>query len=348
MIVKHAKDVVRKWVIAEGSEIPGFAGAFVHGSMNWLADDAVVSATSDVDVMVVLGDATPPAKPGKFIYRGVLLDVSYLTSDQIRSAEAILGQYHLAGSFRQPNIILDPTGQLTRLGAAVSNDYANRRWVSARCEDAMHNIQKHLGSLNESDPFHDQVTAWLFGTGVTTHVLLVAGLKNPTVRRRYAAARELLADYGRLDFYETLLELLGCARMSRARAEHHLAALTDAFDAAKTVITTPFFFASDISDVARPIAIEGSRELIASGSHREAIFWMVATYARCQKALYHDAPAPMREAFRPGFRDLLGDLGIVSSADLRRRGEQVEGFLPQVWKMAEAIMAANRDIDDSM
>jgi hypothetical protein len=62
------------------------------------------------------------------------------------------------------------------------------------------------------------VTAWLFATGVTTHVLLVAGLKNPTVRQRYVATRELLADYGRVDFYETLLELLGCAQMSRARA----------------------------------------------------------------------------------------------------------------------------------
>jgi hypothetical protein len=190
------------------------------------------------------------------------------------------------------------------------------------------------------------VTAWLFATGVTTHVLLVAGLRNPTVRRRYLAARELLADYGRLDFYETLLELLGCAQMSRARVEHHLAALADAFDAAKAVITTAFFFASDISDAARPIAIDGSQELIARGFHREAVFWMVATYSRCQKVLYHDAPAEMQEKFRPGYRHLLGDLGIGSSADLRQRNEQVEECLPRVWEVAEAIMAANRDIED--
>src|SRR5262249_46822219 len=161
---------------------------------------------------------------------------------------------------------------------------------------------------------HDQVAAWLFATGVTTHVLLVAGLKNPTVRRRYLAARELLAEYRVPDFYPTLLELLGCAQMSRARAEQHLAALADVVDIAKTVVKTPFFFASDISAIARPIAIDGSRELIERGYHREAIFWMVATYSRCQKVLSHDAPVNVQERFTPGYRQLLGDLGITSFA----------------------------------
>jgi len=64
--------------------------------------------------------------------------------------------------------------------------------------------------------------------------------------------------------------------MSAARVEQHLAALTESFDAAKALIVTPFFFAADISDIARPIAIDGSRELIAHGEHREAI-WMVVT-----------------------------------------------------------------------
>jgi hypothetical protein len=73
-------------------------------------------------------------------------------------------------------------------------------------------------------------------------------------------------------FYPSLLELLGCARMERGQAERHLAALAAAFDAAKGVIATPFFFAADLTDAARPIAIDGSQDLIARGDHREAIF----------------------------------------------------------------------------
>jgi hypothetical protein len=296
--------------------------------------------------MVVLTDPGPPPKRGKILYQDVLLDVSYLPQDQLQSPAVILGQSHLAGSFRTANIILDPSGQLTSLQAAVSRDFARRKWVYQRCAHARDKILNNLQGLDEAASFHDQVVPWLFATGVMTHVLLVAGLKNPTVRRRYVAVRQLLADYGYEAFHATLLEVLGCARMDRGRVEQHLAALTAVFDIAKTVIQTPFFFASDISDLARPIAIDGSRELIERGYHREAIFWLVATYSRCQKVLYHDAPVELQEQFSPGYRRLLGDLGIISFRDLQQRGEQIRGLLPRVWEVAEAIIAANPEIED--
>jgi hypothetical protein len=346
MLVKQAKAVARQWVNEEASTLLGFSGAFYHGSTTWFADDAVLPATSDVDLVVALAGPTLPVNPGKFLYRHVLLDVSYLAQNQLQAADVILGQSDMAGSLRIPSIIADPSGQLTILQAAVARDYAKLRWVRRRCEHARDKILRNLESLPEAAPFHDQVTAWLFATGVTTHVLLVAGLKNPTVRQRYLATCELLAEYGHVDFYESLLELLGCAQMSQARAEQHLAALTEAFDAAKAVVRTPFFFAADISDTARPIAIDGSRALIERGCQREAIFWMVATYSRCQKVLYQDAPLELQERYHPGYWDLLADLGIRSTADLRQRGEQVREFLPRLWEVAEAILAANPGIDD--
>jgi hypothetical protein len=134
--------------------------------------------------------------------------------------------------------------------------------------------------------------------------------------------------------------------MSRARVEHHLAALAEVFDAAGAAVTTPFSFASDISDIARPVAIDGSRELIEGGNHREAVFWMVATYSRCQKVLYHDAPVGIQERFSPGYRQLLADLGISSFPDLQQRCQQIEALLPRVWEVAEAIMAANPEIQE--
>ncbi len=346
MLVKQAKVVARQWVSEAATRLPGFGGAFFHGSVNWLPDDAPLPTTSDLDIMVVLAAPTLPNKLGKFMYGNVMLEVSYLSRDELASAEVILGLSHLAGSLRTASVIMDPSGELSKLQADVAKDYAKRRWVRQRCAHAQAKILNNLRSLDEAAPFHDQVMPWLFATGVTTHVLLAAGLKNPTVRRRYVAVRELLADYGRLDFYETLLELLGCRQMSKARAAQHLDALTAVFDAAKRVIKTPFFFASDITDIARPIAINGSRELIERGDHRAAIFWMVATYSRCQKVLYHDAPVELQDRFSPGYRQLLGDLGITSFADLQERSAQVKAFLPRVWEVAEAIMAANPEIED--
>ena len=182
--------------------------------------------------------------------------------------------------------------------------------------------------------------AWLFPTGVTTHVLLTAGLRNPTVRLRYLAARRLLADYGRPGFHQELLALLGCAELPRERVERHLTAMTAAFDTAAVVSATSFPFSSDITPAARPVAVDGSRDLVERGHHREAVFWVAATYARCLTILASDAPAAA-PGHTPGFEELLGDLGITSPADLGRRAGDVRGFLPGLGRVAEAILAAN-------
>jgi hypothetical protein len=343
--VQQARAITETWVREEFSAAPGFQGAFLHGSMAWLPAEKAFSQSSDVDIIVVFSNP-PPVKLGKLWHRGILLDISYLSSQQLQSAEAVLGVSHLAGSLRNPGIIADPTGKLTQLQAIVSREFAKRQWVQKRCEHARGKILRNLRELDASAPFHDLVMPWVFGAGVTTHILLVAGLKNPTVRRRYVAARELLTEYGRLDFYESLLELLGCANMDREHVEKHLDVVADAFDAAKTVIRTPFPFASDISDVARPIAIDGSKALIERGCHREAVFWIVVTYSRCQAVLFRDAPEEIHDYHYKGYQRLLGDLGIGSTNDLQQRGERVKKSLREVWEVAQAIIKDNPDIVD--
>lgn len=342
--VGRARAVARQWVIEEAAALPGFHGAYFAGSTTWLPDDAILPATSDLDVNVVVTGPNALTYSGKLVYRGLLLDVTSVPLEHVQSPDLVLGHYHLAGGFRTASIIVDPSGQLSALQAAVSQSYARRRWVRRRCEHARRRVLEGLAALDAADPFHDQVIGWLFPTGVTTHVLLVAGLQNPTVRRRYAAVRELLAEYRHPAFHETLLDLLGCARISRTRVAQHLAALGEVFDAAVTVIRTRFSFASDISAVARPLAIDGSRDLIEHGLHREAMFWIAVTYARCQKVLAVDAPVDLRRRFEPGYRDLMADLGIRSFADLQERGDQVRAHLARVWDVAEAIMAANPGI----
>lgn len=346
MLVYKAKEIARQWVIEEASQVTGFTGAFFHGSINWLSEDSTLPFASDVDVMVVLDSATPPEKPGKLLHQGVIIEASYLPAEQVRSPEQVLGLSHLAGSFQAGSIIADPTGLLRSVQAAVSKNYNKREWVIRRCEHAARKVLNNLQGLDEAAAFHDQVIPWLFGTGVTTHILLAAGLKNPTVRKRYLAVRELLQEYGREDFYETLLQMLGCAQITRAQVDQHLPDLSDAFDAAQAVIRTPFSFAADISQLARPVAISGSRELVKRGDHREAIFWMAVTYSRCQKILAEDGPPGMLERYEPGYRALLANLGIRAFVDLQRRRKQVLDMLPRVWEVAEAIIAANPGIEN--
>ncbi len=345
MTAPDARNAARQWVTDEAAELPGYRGALHHGSIVSLPDSAPLQPTSDVDIVVVIDGSEPGAKVGKFVYRNVLLDVSFLPWDQCQTPEVVLGTSHLAGSFISPDIVSDPTGDLAQIQAVVSRDFAKRDWVIRRCEHAMGKIRANLESIDDAHPFHDQLMAWLFGAGVTTHVLLVAGLRNPTVRKRYVAVRELLEDYGQTSFYEPLLDLLGCAHMTPARVEYHLTTLAAAFDASAEVVRTPLPFSSDITDIARPIAIDGSQELIDQGDHREAMFWIAATSLRCQAILHHDAPPDVRARHEHGHRELLDDLGIASASDVYRRRDEVEAFLPRLWDMTESIIVNNPGLD---
>ncbi|GAA4630005.1 hypothetical protein GCM10023196_053650 [Actinoallomurus vinaceus] len=343
MKVGQARAAAARWVAEHAHVEAGFRGAYFSGSTVGLPDDAELPPSSDVDIVVVIARDDPPAKLGKFRYEGALLEVSHLSWAQLSSPDDVLASYHLAGGFRADTIIDDPTGRLRALHAYVADRFAAEPWVRRRCQDARHRIEHRLAAIDTSAPFHEQVNAWLFSTGVTTHVLLVAALRNPTIRLRYLAARRVLAHYGELGVYPELLELLGCRDLPADRVRHHLSELATTFDATARVAKTPFPFSSDIAPDARPIVIDGSRDLIDSGDHREAVFWIIATFARCHTILAADAPELHRE-LAPAFRAAVADLGITSAGDLAHRTAQVIRYLPALWQTTEAILAANPDI----
>ncbi|MFF2327650.1 MULTISPECIES: hypothetical protein [unclassified Streptomyces] len=345
MKVGSARSVAAEWVARYARPDAGFRGAYFSGSTVGLPADAWLAPSSDVDIVIVTAQDGPPAKPGKLRYRDTLLEVSYVPWSQLASAEEVLASYHLAGSFRTDTVIEDPTGHLHRLQAHVSGSFAARPWVRRRCLDARHRIETRLAAIDTSAPFHEQVLSWLFPTGVTTHVLLVAALRNPTVRLRYLAAREVLTGYGSLGLYPELLDLLGCRNLPAHRVQHHLRALTHTFDATTGVAETPFFFSSDITPAARPIAIDGSQDLIDRGAPHEAVFWIIATFARCHTILAADAPG-LHDALAPAFHAAVTDLGISSTGDLLHRAEEVTRFLPRLWRTAEYILANNPDISE--
>jgi hypothetical protein len=241
-------------------------------------------------------------------------------------------------------IIDDPTGELLRLQKQVARDFAAEAWVRRRCESVFQRIYDDLRTLDASTPWHDLVTAWLFPTGVTTHLLLVAALQNPTVRLRYLKARRVLSEYGYLDWYPHILRQLGCQNLSPERVECHVQGLARTFDTAVAAAKTPFFFSSDITPVSRPIAIDAALELVRQGDHLEAVFWIVATYARCHKILAADAFVGVQRDLAPAFDAVLADLGIASAGDILARAQSTIAFLPELWQITEEILATNPGI----
>ncbi|MFF2889395.1 hypothetical protein [Paenibacillus sp. NPDC057967] len=340
MKVKDARKAAAEWIQAHAAPEEWFRGAYFSGSTIDMPDDAELPASSDVDIVVVTAEDEPPVKPGKLVFQDALIEVTLVSWNQLVSAEEVLASYHLAGGFRKDTIITDPTGQLRKLQAEVGVRFGEMAWVRRRCESARDRIANGLGALDVHTPLHDRLTAWLFPTGVTTHVLLVAALRNPTIRLRYAAAREVLKEYGQQHLYPQLLRLLGCSHLSASRVEHHLGELARAFDAATEVVRTPFFFRSDISALSKPIAIDGSYELIRSGQHNEAVFWIAATFARCHQIFAADAPH-LRQLYLPALQALTDDLGVTDASAMASRAEAVLQFLPELWATAERMLQLN-------
>lgn len=344
MRIGDARAIAVEWVRQHASGRPDFRGAFFSGSTAAMAPEAELPASSDVDVVVVLAGASAPPKPGKLLLRGVLIEITYLAFAELDDADHVAASYHLAPSFARDTIIADPTGRLQELHRAISATFNDPAAIERRCESVFAKILAGLDSIDPAAPWHDQVAGWLFPTGITTHVVLVAARQNPTVRLRYLAARGVLQSHGLTDLYPPLLDLLGCRDVAAAQVQRHLDALAAVFDAAAAVAKTPFPFSSDITAAARPIAIDGSQALIDAGDHREAVFWLVATFARCMKILAADAPpAAFRDA-EPAFRAAVADLVRVRELDdLPHRAGAVRGFLPRLRSAAQAII--ERGID---
>jgi hypothetical protein len=336
--VDVARAAAVDWVQRHQTGEPGFRGAYLSGSVIELAADAPLPATSDVDVVVVLAGGVAPPKLGKLQHQGVLLEVTQLPEAQLADAEVVARTFFLAPSFRTDQIISDPTGLLHRLLARVSGHFAEPGQIRLRCDDVLQRMTSTLASLEVARPWPEQVTGCLFGVSLPTLVVLVADQRNPTVRLRYLRARSVLQEQGRLDFYETLLAALGCAGATPAQVQRHLDRLAVTFDRTARAAVTPFFFSKDITPLSRPIAITGAQELIDAGDHREAVFWLLATFSRCQQILTVDAPE-LAEELAVDFDAAVAELlGCRTPGDLRRRADEARALLPELHRVAADLV----------
>lgn len=186
-----------------------------------------------------------PAKPGKVLYGGVLVEVTFVAWSEVATAAAL--SFHLAPSFHGDHVLGDPTGHLARLRREIEPVFAAQR--ADRVAAVFAAIGSRLSTVDPERPWPELVTSWLFPTSLTAVVPLVATLRTPTVRLRYSAARSVLAP----PRYEELLVLLGCADVPREVVAGHLDRLSAVFDRAAAVVYTPFLFSADITTAARPV-----------------------------------------------------------------------------------------------
>jgi len=202
-------------------------------------------------VQQVDGPDVPPARD-KALHRDILLEAGYVTRAEMGSPEDILSNPYVSGSLYRPVFLADLRGELARLGGRVTREFPRRHRVEHRVDAMKQVVLTYFEHIELLETFPQQVACWLFGTGVTTMLLLAAGLRNLTVRRRYAESRDLLEAHGRLDFHEEMLSSLGCAELSSERVLGHLDALGEAYDATSPPPRGPFFGSSSQNPLVDP------------------------------------------------------------------------------------------------
>jgi hypothetical protein len=335
MLVKDAKEIARQWVQDNAIPDPHSRGAFFSGSILDQPDDASLPASSDVDVVVVLDQLPGAHGRKKFRCDGVLLEVTHLAMQELKDVQHVARTFYLAHSLWRGAIIADPTGDLRRLHTAIATNFDQPSQILVRCNDVFDKMYRRLISCDFSGTYAGNVLSWLFPASLSAVAIIVAGKMNPTVRTRYLAAQNVLYGRGMTSAYEDLLELLGCREVTQGAVQHALNGLTQVFDAAAAVGADHFPFSCDITPDARQVAIDGSQQLIDAGHHREAVFWIIVTHARCVEIL-NAAGMP---AVGPKLADTVTDL-LRMEPGLPQRRNRAASSLPVLRDLTRNIVAA--------
>jgi len=345
MKVGQVIELATEWVELEGRKTPGFHGTHLMGSIVTLPEDAPFARYRDVDLSVVVPDGGGRQNLD-LPYKGLILEVGFHELEKYRSPEAVLANPSLAPHLAANSILSDPTGMLQELHKAVVKDYARRRWVLARCEYEKDRFSHCLAAMRRADTCAEVAVHLLIAFVYVTGIVPVACLRQPTNRRSLILMRELLAPLGRMDLCEEALRVLGSACMTRPQVEACLDEAMRSFDRAVQVHCTRILGDFKLRPHVRPYVMEGAREMIREGHHREAMWWISWYHGLANAAIQNDAPDGEKAQHQSSYDRLLNRLGLSTPEDSAARVEQVRALAEEVFEVADEIVARNPEIVD--
>ena len=361
MKVSQAKEIARQWVMRRITELPNVTHAFFHGSIMTRDDNADSPATSDVDIRIVVEQEVPPmfiTLTGEFAHKyhlvqDVILDVIYMSLDQFtRLSSNILGEI-IAVSFRRPNAIYDPEGQLDKIHRKVVNHYQDEEWVRQRFRKAQEIAHSWFNqAVNSKLSIHGwpskriENISWLYmgATPAVSQIPCVANLRGITLHTCLVKSQHTLSQYGYDDAYHNILEILGLDKVTYAEVEEYLQDLLAVLKYARSIHKTRYYGDHNLHKTHEPIVIDGSRHLIQTGLHREAMFNIVGMRNWIQNAIENDGGEPEKTRFRIAYDQMLASLGIMHDQDISARTSELRQYIPTLMTVANSIIERNPDI----
>jgi hypothetical protein len=329
--------IVREWVENHARLLPKFAGAYLWGGITAMAADAPFHLYRDVDVVVVLSDEVPDEESEVF-YRDLILEVIWKHIDDHRDVEALLANPSAGPNLATTQLLADPTGIVAPVQQAVAAAYTHRRWVQARVEAEKRMAQDGLANMQAAATPQDRLNAVRDFLGAISGLLAVAQLKRPTTRRTLALLHDMFVEQDRLDLNEAALIVMGSAELSRAEIETLMAQIMIDFDRAVEVYQTPIPYGFAVAAHIKPYYVEGTREMIEAGLHREAMYW-VACLDTVYLILANDAPEAEKPMFAAHFDALQSALNNTSAEAWSARVYTATRLAEEAYQMADVLVA---------
>ena len=297
-----AIEIASRWITA--SNLP-YSAALISGSAAQASPKAPYDPASDVDCYLVVDGDPPDGKIGKATVDGVLLDVSWLPWQQLESTET---NAVFASLIQFGRLVRDSDGRLVDLKERIDAGFESPDAIAARLEDMRGRIRSIAQWGTQAQlPQPEQVMNWIFPATLATHIPLIKACAPLTVRKRFVAAKRVMGAHE----YEQMLALFGFDSVTAEQAQSWLDDTATLFEHTGPLATdSDRFWASDIQEGARAISIGGSQKLIDEGFHREALYWIVATRARCLTVM-HDVGADTT-FYMPAFEDMTNTLGVAT------------------------------------
>lgn len=311
LTVDDALAIASTWITT--SNLP-FSSSFIGGSVAYAAPDSLYDPASDIDCYLVTDGEAPDGKIGKITVDGVLLDVSWLPWSQLEHAES---DAVMASLLHFGQVVRDD-GHLGSLQERLSAEFRSPSMVAIRLESMRRKIRNGLAGDSSHLQAPEQVMNWLFPATLATHIPLVKTCAPLTVRKRFLAAKKIMEPTD----YEGLLALYEFDTVTMIQAQGWLDSIATLFDATKELAAkSSRFWATDIQAGARHIAIDGSQQLIDTGNHREALYWIIATSTRCL-TVRSDADIDSSD-FLPAFTEMLSVMGIETAKQRQERSAAI-------------------------
>jgi hypothetical protein len=335
--VHEAIAYTREWIDANARQMSGFVGAHLMGGVLAMPKDALFPAASDLDFNIVCEGARE-TKTYDIAQQGLILEYSVVDASRYCAADDVLANPELACNLAADSILTDPHGLLASLHQEVAAQYACRRWVQARCDYEKQVVHHALEGLSRAGTPHEAPWPALNVALFLSGLMAEASLQPPTHRRSLVLLRNTLGAYGRADLHEALLCLVGFANLTRPQVERYLGDCADAFDRATAVTHTPVPFQYKFQPHVRPYIVDGAREMIEQGCHREAMFWISGFLTFANAAIQADAPAAERPLYQAKVDRLLDDLGFCTMADVRARAAAARDLAAAVFDIADTLI----------